>query len=124
MSLISSALSLARTASMEGSSGASGKDLSVTELSISVRDLQRQVAKLTSMNLALFEILKERTGITEQELIARIELLEQKPQDTASQADGQTPQAGATCELCGKTYSKRNNRCLYCGHINTRTSIL
>jgi ribosomal protein L37E len=76
------------------------------------------------MNLALFEILKERTGITEQELIARIEQLEQKPQDTPSQADGQTPQAGATCELCGKTYSKRNNRCLYCGHINTRTSIL
>jgi len=122
MSLIGSALSAARNLSNEATSGASSRDLSVQELTFNVRELQRQVAKLTNMNLALFDLLKEHVAITDQELIDRILVIEK--QAAPSMSEAQVPEAAAICEACGKTYSKRNNRCLYCSHVNTRTSVL
>lgn len=123
MSLISSALGAARAMSNENTAGnALNAELSVRELTITVRDLQRQMTKLSNMNVALYELLKERVAITDQEMIARIELVERRAVQPTAQA--QAPDAGAVCEACGKTYSKRNNRCLYCGHVNTRTSVL
>jgi hypothetical protein len=121
MSLIGSALSVARAMSNEPASGGSGRDLSVQELTFTVRELQRQVAKLTNMNVALFEMLKERLAITDQELIDKVQAIEKPVAPLATEA--QTQVTGASCASCGKTYSKRNNRCLYCGHVNTRTSV-
>ena len=121
MSLISSALGAARTFSNDAVSGGSGRDLSVQELTFTVRDLQRQVTKLTNINVALFELLKERVAITDQDLIAAIDAIENPSAPLATEE--QTPAVGAVCESCGKTYSKRNNRCLYCGHVNARTSV-
>ena len=127
MSLISSALGAARTLSQDAGSSTSNAELSVRELTITVRDLQKQMTKLTNMNVALFELLKTRVAITDQELIAQIQAVEARAiaQSAALlSAAAHTADAGAVCESCGKTYSKRNNRCLYCGHVNTRTSIL
>ena len=122
MSLISSALGAARALSSEPSPGISSADISVRELTLTVGDLQRQVVKLTNMNVALFELLKERSDITDQDLIEKIEAIEKQAAPPPSET--QTPDVSAVCETCGKTYSKRNNRCLYCGHVNARVSIL
>ena len=33
--------------------------------------------------------------------------------------DGKLAVDGTICEQCGRTYSRRHNRCLYCDHVNT-----
>ena len=86
-----------------------------------MQDLQRQVTKLTNLNVALFVLLKEHVSITDQDLIAKVEGVEKQMAPRVTEA--QVPESAAICEVCGKTYSKRNNRCLYCSHVNVRTSV-
>jgi ribosomal protein L32 len=64
----------------------------------------------------MFELLHDKIGLTEAELMAKMTEIDMRD----SHMNGQVPiTAPVVCEACGKTYSKRHNHCLYCGHVNS-----
>jgi hypothetical protein len=81
-----------------------------------VLNLEAKVSKLTLVNHALFELIAERTGITEADLIDRVNEIDLRD----GRMDGRpSPETPLTCEQCGRSYSRRHNHCFYCGHVNT-----
>lgn len=82
---------------------------------MSVQELKWQVAKLTLINRAMFEMLHEKLGMTEADLMAKMHEIDMRDSHLNGQAPASAP---VSCEACGKTYSKRHNHCLYCGHVN------
>lgn len=79
--------------------------------------MQRSLDKQTLITMALWELLKQKTALTDAELMAeveRIDLLDGK-------ADGRyTPPAqdepkSFVCEKCGRSVSRVHMRCFYCG---------
>ena len=85
-----------------------------------VTELRWQVNKLTLINMAMFELLQQRFGVTEEELVAKMTEIDMRD----GHVDGHAPASGpVACEACGKTYSKRHNHCLYCGHVNGHSPV-
>jgi hypothetical protein len=77
--------------------------------------LEWKVNKLVLINMALVELLTARGGLTEDQLLAKMQEIDLRD----DRADGKLPETvSAVCESCGRTYSKRHNHCLYCGHVN------
>jgi hypothetical protein len=77
-----------------------------------VRNLEDRVDRLTLVCSALWSLLRERNGLTEEELMERV-----KEIDLADgRLDGKAPrQPPATCGACGRTFAARHARCLWCG---------
>ena len=75
-------------------------------------DLEARVDRLQLICAAMWSLLKEQHGLTEEQLaerIRRIDLLD-------GREDGKVSPLSARCEKCGRSVSRRNNRCIYCGH--------
>jgi len=84
-----------------------------------VLELESKINKLTLVNHALFDLIAPRLGITESDLIEKMNEIDLRD----GNQDGQeTAQTSNTCEQCGRTYSRRHNHCLYCGHVNRISS--
>jgi len=80
-----------------------------------VLDLEAKVSKLTLVNHAMFEIMSQRLGVTEPELIDKVNEIDLRD----GSFDGRPPtEPPVLCEQCGRSYSKRHNHCFYCGHVN------
>jgi len=80
-----------------------------------VSSLEWKVDKLTLINMALIELLTAHVGLTEAQLLEKMQEIDLRD----GKQDGKPPETVAPlCEACGRTYSKRHNHCLYCGHIN------
>jgi hypothetical protein len=81
-----------------------------------VQDLEDRVDRLTLVCSALWSLLRERTGLTEEQLLERV-----KEIDLADgRLDGKVPrQAPATCGACGRTFAARHARCIWCGAERT-----
>ena len=74
--------------------------------------LQLEVDKLSMIAEALWLILKDKCGCTDQELVAMIEQIDMRD----GKRDGKiAKQAPKTCPNCGRTLMKRTAKCLYCG---------
>src|SRR5437763_1321357 len=89
--------------------------LTAEEARARVLDLEARVGKLTLVNHALFELVAQRTGITEAELIDKVNEIDQRD---GRMDGGSTLAAPDQCEKCGRSYSRRHNHCFYCGHVN------
>ena len=80
---------------------------------VSLRDLQGQIDRLTLVTMAMWSLLKEKTDITEEELLKRVEDIDL----TDGKMDGKVSPLAATCPQCGRTLSAKHHRCLYCGYV-------
>ncbi|MHB9130901.1 MAG: hypothetical protein ACYDBB_07395 [Armatimonadota bacterium] len=77
--------------------------------------LQAQVDKLTLVNMALWSLLKEKAGLTNEQLRRRIEQI-----DLADgQLDGRVRTEAKICPQCRRVISARHHRCLYCDFTPT-----
>ncbi len=73
--------------------------------------LQRQIDSLQLVNAAMWSILCERLGCTDQQLQDRVQAI-----DLADgELDGRIAQPRTVCTGCGRPISRRHDRCIYCG---------
>jgi hypothetical protein len=82
-----------------------------------VRDmalLRDAVDRLALINRAMWELLSDRAGVSEKELIARIEEIDQRD----GEADDKLARNVRQCAQCQRTLHKRHLACLYCGAKN------
>ncbi len=82
-----------------------------TDQQFRVRQLEQSVDKLVLINMAMWNLLKTKAGLTEADLLVemqRIDLVD-------GAADGRVTPSTHQCNKCGRTISTRHKRCLYCG---------
>jgi hypothetical protein len=77
-------------------------------------DLDEKVNRLALICRAMFELLQQSSGISEEQLTKKV--LEIDLRD--GQADGRMTPKGRVCPKCGATMSPKFGRCLFCGYKN------
>ncbi len=83
-----------------------------TQASNQVMHLRREVDRLLMITEALWEIVRDREGLTDDQLIAKIDEIDMR--DGA--IDGQRAKEAPTdCGECGRTLARRQPVCIYCG---------
>ncbi len=82
-----------------------------------VKDLEQRVDRLALLNMALWSLLREKTGLTDEDLTRRVAEL-----DAADgQPDGRRTPTVEECPECGRTLSLKHRKCLFCGHAPAET---
>lgn len=79
-----------------------------------VERLDRAIEQLKSVNIALAELLVEKLGVAESELIAKV--IEIDLRDGVQ--DGKLTSALTICPQCRRRYNTKINRCQYCGYTD------
>ncbi len=76
-----------------------------------VRDLEHHVARLSLMNQALWELIRDRLKLTDADLegMARDVDLRDGVQD------GEITDGAVQCPTCGRISNSKHHKCLYCG---------
>jgi hypothetical protein len=78
-----------------------------------VHALEAQVNHMALACQAMWEILRDRFGVTEPELLAKINEVDLR--DGAR--DGRMTPVQTTCAACGKPSNSKNASCMYCGAV-------
>jgi DNA repair exonuclease SbcCD ATPase subunit len=76
-------------------------------------ELRTAVDRLALTNQALWELLRERTELTDDELTAKIREVDERD----GHADGRMSRETEKCPSCGRPNSAGRGRCLYCGEL-------
>ena len=84
-----------------------------------VRALEVQVSHMALACQAMWEILREREGITETELLAKMKEVDLR--DGAQ--DGRMTPVLTKCPACGKPSNSKNASCMYCGAVIPRRHV-
>ena len=82
--------------------------------------LEDNIDNLAHICRAMFEIIQQTSGVTDEQLATKIHELDAQ----ARQTDGQTTavQPGKICPKCGATISPKFGRCLFCGYQDPTAS--
>lgn len=75
------------------------------------KQVENQVDRLTLICAAMWELIKERTNATEQDLVEKMAMLDAKD----GVADGKISHRVHPCVKCGRPLGPRNQKCMYCG---------
>jgi ribosomal protein S27AE len=73
--------------------------------------LAERIDQLLLINAAMWELLSEKTGLTEADLVARIAEIDARD----GVADGKMTYAPVLCPKCQRTIFPKHQKCLYCG---------
>ena len=84
-----------------------------------VASLERDLARLKLVCAAVWELVKTRTNLTEDDLAAMVAQLDAKD----GVADGQMTRGIRKCVQCDRTLPSKQNKCLYCGTVQPITRI-
>jgi len=76
-----------------------------------IRDLQHQVQRLQLLNQALWELLRNKLSLTDDELAGKAHEVDMRD----GVADGKMTETPLKCPTCGRVSSSKHWRCLYCG---------
>jgi hypothetical protein len=87
---------------------------SARESGASARQAARDLARLELIAEAMWELVKEKTGLIDEDLLAKIAELDL----TDGTADGRKRDAGPIqCPKCSRPNSRRHDFCIYCGEL-------
>jgi hypothetical protein len=78
----------------------------------STHDLEERVERLALISYALFELLQEATGVTEEKLRAKVVEIDLRD----GKGDGRATPQPSKCPKCEATISPKFGRCLFCGY--------
>jgi hypothetical protein len=76
-----------------------------------IDQLEDKIDSLALTCQSLWEILRDQTGLTEEELTAKVNEIDLRD----GLRDGKMGSGGEPCTKCGRVLSKRHMRCMYCG---------
>lgn len=77
----------------------------------SARDYDERLDQLLLVCAAMWELLRERAGVTEEDLVNRIAEIDARD----GVADGKMTHTPQKCPKCARTIFPRHQKCLYCG---------
>jgi len=80
-------------------------------LGASVRELEHQVRRLALMDQALWELLRDRLGLTDADLEKIVREIDLRD----GVEDGAITHTPLRCPQCGRISNSRHWKCLYCG---------
>ena len=75
--------------------------------------LEANLAKSLMISEALWELLAEKTGLTEDDLLEKLHEVDMRD----GWLDAKNQRSAADCPACGRKVSGRHAACLYCGEI-------
>lgn len=78
-----------------------------------IRDLRAQLERLTLMNQALWELLRDRLQISDAELEQKVGEVDLRD----GVADGKLTATAVRCPNCSRVCNSRHAKCLYCGQL-------
>ena len=76
----------------------------------SLSQLEEQVGRLTLACTAMWVVLRQRAGVTDQELLEAIQEVDLRD----GVLDGQYKPPALTCPACGRRNNRRHRSCMYC----------
>jgi hypothetical protein len=76
-----------------------------------VRALEEQIGRLRLVNQALWELIRDRTGLDKFVLEQKIEEIDGRD----GRVDGKMTDIGLRCPHCGRVSNSKHGKCLYCG---------
>ena len=79
-----------------------------------VDQMQMDINRLMICSQALWELLKEQHGFTEQQLVAKITEIDMRDGKLDGKLAAQGPVA---CPKCGRPNTRKRVACLYCGTV-------
>ena len=82
-----------------------------TDFQERVRLLEDSVARLALVNAAIWSLVKDRTGLTDAALAARVRDIDLRD----GVEDGKLTATVQNCAHCGRVMASRHRRCIYCG---------
>lgn len=78
-----------------------------------VKELSRRVERLAILNQALWEILREKIGMTDADLEAKVGEVDMRD----GVQDGSMTASAVRCPNCQRVCNARHKKCLYCGQL-------
>ena len=109
-----------RSASLEAQCTAREAQGDVRQLQSKVRVLEQQCERLNLAAMAMAEILRDRLGVTEKEIEAKLTEIDLRD----GQLDGKVRPSPLPCLQCQRTSAAHRKHCLYCGGELTSNSFL
>ena len=82
------------------------------------RWLEDRLDRLTLACMALWELVEERTGLTEEDLYDKAQEIDLRD----GKADGKVTKTVLNCPKCQRVMSPKHKRCLYCGEEGLESS--
>ena len=80
--------------------------------------LEDRLERLSLVCMAMWSLLQDKTGVTEQQLLERVKTLDLMD----GQPDGKATRSVSRCQACGRVMSPRHLACMYCGEERLVTS--
>ena len=93
-----------------------GRDVTLTERAYQAED---RFEKLLLVTAAMWELLAERTGLTEADLTQRIIEIDERD----GHRDDRRITLARRCSACGAAVARDRATCLFCGHAEPGTGV-
>lgn len=101
----------------DAQSSASDANRRTDQVRHDVRRTQQTIDALSLSCTAMWELLSEKLGVTDDELLAKIEEIDLRD----GELDGKMAGGKQKCSGCGRSNNAKRRRCLYCGTSFPRT---
>ncbi len=75
------------------------------------QELSRRLDQLTLATMAMWELIRDKTALTEEDLIAKMQEVDLRD----GKEDGKLVLGVKTCSACRRPANPRHAKCLYCG---------
>ncbi len=100
--------------SRKGSQGsASAAANAALETQESIKELRHQVDRLSLLNQALWELVREKAGLTD----ADLERMAKEIDLRDGKEDGKLGGGAVTCPTCMRVSNAKHYKCMYCGEL-------
>lgn len=95
-----------------GSMGSAAAQSAANRASQNVAQLEDRVDRLSLVCMAMWSLLRDKTQLTEQDLLERVKLIDLLD----GVEDGKATQTVSQCVKCNRPMHPRHKKCIYCGN--------